>query len=165
MRGEEIISQGKRRDSFFQNLADGKEVAETLRHLLGFNIKKTRVEPISNKGFLVGDRFHLRDFGFMMRKNKVDGPTVDIILRTEFGLGDGRVFDMPTRPSLAEIRLPDRFSLFLKFPKAEVTRIFLVRIFIYAGDGIACLKGVSTRKFTVILELFRVKVISIRNFV
>src|SRR3989344_8413762 len=112
------------------------------------------MEPISDKRFRAGDGPHLRDFGFMMRKDKVNSPAVNIVLRTEFGLGNGCVFDVPTRPALAQICRPGRFSLFLKFPKTKVTGIFLVRIFIYAGDGIACLESVSTRKFAVIFEPF-----------
>ena len=123
------------------------------------------MEPVLNKRFLAGDRFHLRNFGFMMRENKVDGPTMDVVLRTKFGLGNGRIFYMPTWPAIAETRWPGRFSFFLEFPKAEITWILFLRVLIYTRYGVTRLESAPSREFAIIPKPFRIKVIPVRNFV
>ncbi len=122
----------------FQNIADGLEISQRLGHFFIVGVQKTGVHPITNQR-RSGDRFHLRDLGFVVRENQIDRAAMDVIMRPEFGFGDGGVFDVPAGPALADLGVPSRFAFFGRFPQAKIIPAALEIAFVDARHAVAFL--------------------------
>ncbi len=108
--------------------------------------------PIFHERFKSAGRFHLGDFGFVVREDEVDGAAVDVVLRAEEMLGDGGVLDVPARPAFAEWRVPARFVRHLELPEAEVVPAALLLAVVDAGLGIVFLHILPAGQLTIFGE-------------
>src|SRR3989344_4798040 len=109
-------------------------------------------------------RFHLRNFRFVVRENKVKCPAMELVLRSKIFFGNGSIFYMPPGPSFAPRRIPPRFSWFLQLPQCKVCRIVFGGVWVNADRFFHFVKF-SVRKFAVIGELFNRKVDAGLSFV
>src|SRR5215472_15304964 len=62
----------------FQQIANGDEVAERLRHLLAFDLKKAVMRPVIRHHRRMEGATRLRDLIFMMRKYEIDAAAMDV---------------------------------------------------------------------------------------
>ena len=86
-----------------QQLVDGHEVAEALRHLLAFDLQEAVVHPVIRHHRRMEGATRLRDLVLVMRKHQIDAAAVDVEGLAETLPGHGRAFDVPARPA----RRPD----------------------------------------------------------
>src|SRR5690349_928992 len=82
-----------------QQIADRDEVAERLRHLLAFDLKKAVVHPVIRHDWRMKGATRLRDFVLVMRKDEIDAAAMDVEYLAEMLPGHRRAFDMPARPA------------------------------------------------------------------
>ncbi len=75
-RGKQV-ADGRRLVALEQQVAQGKEVALALGHLLAFHQQEAHVHPEAGEG-LAGERFRLRDFVFMVGKCQVFAAGVQV---------------------------------------------------------------------------------------
>src|SRR5690242_7189588 len=78
-----------------QQLANGDEIAERLRHLLAFDLKKAVVHPVICHDWRMEGAARLRDLVFMMRKHEIDAAAVNVECFAEVFPRHRRTFDMP----------------------------------------------------------------------
>src|SRR5258708_28251189 len=91
---------------FEHQIAQGKEVAEALRHLLTFDQQKAHVHPETGK-WLSCERFRLGDFIFVVREGQVFAARVEIEGVAQVLHGHHRALDMPSRTPLSDRCLPE----------------------------------------------------------
>ena len=91
--------------SFEHQIAQRKEVAQALGHLLALDQKKPHMKPEVCKR-LTGERLGLCDFVFVVRKNQVFATRVQIESLTQFLHCHDRALDVPARPPRPDHRLP-----------------------------------------------------------
>ncbi len=81
-----------------EDVLDGEYIPQGFRHLFPIDIHKTVMYPELSKGFSRGS-FRLGDFIFVMGKDQVLPPTVDVYGVPQICLAHHGTFDMPARPS------------------------------------------------------------------
>src|SRR6202142_235648 len=86
-------------------IPDGKKVPQTLRHLLAFDQQKPRVKPVARQ-LLSAERFRLRNFILVMRKNQIFATGVQVETRSQFLHRHYRALDMPPRTPRPDRRVP-----------------------------------------------------------
>ena len=114
-------------------VADGVEVAEALRHLLAFDEQKARVKPIAGE-LLAAERFGLGDFVFVMGKDKVFAAGVQVEAGAELLHRHDRALDVPAGTAGADGGIPRGFAGLGSFPEGEVAgAVFFVFVDVDAG--------------------------------
>jgi hypothetical protein len=92
-----------------EDVADGEEVAERLRHLLVVDLHEAVVQPITHEaGGAVGEQraVALGDLVLVMRELQIGAAAVDVELPPEQVGRHRRALDMPARATAAERRRP-----------------------------------------------------------
>jgi hypothetical protein len=84
------------------------------------------VQPARDHRPQAGDRLHLCDLGLVVREDQVDRAAMQVVLRAQQALADRRVLDVPSGPSVAELRRPERLTGLARLPEDEVARVALV---------------------------------------
>ena len=143
---------GGRRRRRAQQLVDGDEVAEALRHLLAFDLQEAVVHPDVRHARRAEGAARLGDFVLVMREDEVDAAAVNVedVLRgivagkaaaerlQQQGHRHRRAFDMPARSagrSDAAGARPSRLVRLGGLPQHEVHRVALVGRDVDAGAG------------------------------
>ena len=111
-----------------QQLVDGHEVAEALRHLLAFHLQEAVVHPDLRHDVGAVGAARLSDLILVVREDEVDPAPVNVEHLAEMRRGHGRALDVPAGASGrldAARRRPGRFARLRRLPKHEVHRIFL----------------------------------------
>ena len=62
---------------------------------------------------------------------------MQVVLRAQQALADRRVLDVPSGPSVAELRRPERLTGLARLPEDEVARVALVGIGVQPRDRVA----------------------------
>src|SRR6516165_2392781 len=107
MRGEQRQPDGLAR-RFPEQLADGADIAERLRHLGAVIGEKAVVQPIVDKGPAGMGANALRDFVLVMRKDQVETAGVDVEGLAEMRLAHRRALDGPAGPAATPRAVPAR---------------------------------------------------------
>ena len=107
-----------------QYVAQREVIPQRLRHLLAFHHQELGVQPEARE-WLSGERFRLRDFVLMMRKDQVDAARVDIQRLAQILNGHHGAFDVPAGPAAADLLVPENFALLGRFPQREIARVRL----------------------------------------
>src|SRR4051794_39457973 len=94
MRAQHVEAQNFTRP-IFQKIGDREKIAEGLRHLLAFDLKEAIVHPHARERMTAMRPFALRDFVFMMRKDKIDSAAMNVEGLAQQSLAHRRAFDMP----------------------------------------------------------------------
>src|SRR5581483_6076093 len=89
-----------------ERLAERRDVADRLRHLLAGEAEHAVVRPDPRER--VPERARLRELVLVVRKHEVEPAAVDLEALAEEGLGEGRALDVPARPAAAPRGLPRR---------------------------------------------------------
>src|SRR5258708_24807441 len=82
-----------------QQIMNGDEVAEALRHLFAFDIQEAVVHPNARKRPAMVDGLRLGNLILVMRKNEIDPSAVDVESLAKKGLAHGGALEMPSRSS------------------------------------------------------------------
>src|SRR3990170_7339187 len=80
-----------------QQLMDGDEVAEALRHLLPLDLEEAVMHPDLRHHFRPMRAARLGDLVLMMRKHEVDAAAMNVEGLAEMRRRHGRALDMPAR--------------------------------------------------------------------
>jgi len=97
----------------FQQIPDGEEVAEALRHLLAFDLQKAVVHPGARHAAFAERAAALGELVLVMRKHEIDAAAMNVELLAEMLPGHRRAFDMPARTARrldARRRRPGRLA-------------------------------------------------------
>src|SRR5450759_4844818 len=108
------------------------------------------MQPVADE-FLSRDSFTLCDLRFVVRKNVIDAPTMDVELIAEQLRGHRAAFDVPARAARSPWRLPFHVAVFLIpcFPKREIANVFLVVFVVLHPPGRLQLREVKVRELSV----------------
>jgi len=133
---------------FAQELVNGDHVAERFGHFLGFQAKHAVVHPVRGEG-LMGNRFGLRDFVFVVGEDQVIPAAVDINLFSQVRHIHCRALDMPARTTLAPGTIPGRFAGFGSLPESKIHRMFFAFVHLDARAGVHGVKP-PTRELAIV---------------
>src|SRR6476646_3987527 len=78
-----------------QQIVDGYEISETLRHLLAFDLQEAVVHPVVRHYRRMEGTARLRNFVLVVRENKVDAAAMDVKSLAEMFRRHGGTFGMP----------------------------------------------------------------------
>jgi hypothetical protein len=114
---------------FGQDLPDGEEVAEALRHLLAFDLQEAVVHPVIRHHGRLKGAARLGDLVLVMGKHQIDAAAVDVEGLAEVLPRHGGAFDVPARtPGRRDAgrRRPRWLAGLRRLPQHEVHRVALV---------------------------------------
>ena len=111
-----------------QQVADGDEVAERLRHLGVFELHEFIVQPVIRHRARAMHATRLREFVLVVRKDQVDAAAVNVEDIAEIGGAHRRALDVPARASPAPWAFPARLIAGRLLPQHEIERALLVGI-------------------------------------
>src|SRR5258708_33402443 len=94
-----------------ENVPQGIEIAERLRHLLPFDEEKLGVQPEARER-LSGERLRLRDLVFMVREDQVDAARMNIERLAQILDRHDRALDVPAGAAGSELGIPERLAIF-----------------------------------------------------
>src|ERR1035437_1562622 len=100
--------------SFGEEIAQGVEVAERLRHLLPFDNQVFRVQPSTSKRFSRRG-FTLCDFVLVVWKCQVHATRMDVERVAKVFHGHRRALDMPAGTAWSDARLPEMLAGLWRF--------------------------------------------------
>src|SRR5207253_2603508 len=109
-------------------LADRRDVADRLRHLLAGEAEHAIVGPDLSER--MSERPRLRDLVLVVWEDEIESAAVDLESRTEDLLGHRRALDVPAGPAAAPGRIPPgvlRLRL-VRLPEREIAAVLLARV-------------------------------------
>src|SRR5947207_10354173 len=106
-----------------EEVMDGHEVPEALRHLLSFDLEEAVVHPDVRHHFVAEGRAGLGKLVLVMRKYEIDAAAMDVEDLAQKLPGHCRAFDMPAWPAPAPRALPARRLGIRRLPQHEVHRV------------------------------------------
>src|SRR5262245_11515102 len=110
-----------------ERLADRRDVADRLRHLLPGEAEQAVVRPDLRER--VAERARLRELVLVVREDEVEPAAVDLEARPEQLFGQRRALDVPAGPAAAPRRVPRGvLTLLVRLPEGEVARVLLERV-------------------------------------
>ena len=116
-----------------EQVLDGPEVVERLRHLLAVDVEHRVVHPVAGEVAARGDR--LGPFVRVVREHEVVAAAVEVEAVAEHVEAHRHTLDVPAGAALAPRRRPGRFARLGRLPECEVERVLLVLVDLDPGAG------------------------------
>ncbi|MNZ86245.1 hypothetical protein D3C78_1050620 [compost metagenome] len=142
-----------------EHIANGKEVAQGLGHLLVVHVDETVVHPGLRKG-LAGRTFALGDFIFVVGELQIRTAPMDIEALAQHFAAHGRALDVPAGTALAPGAVPfdfGRLGGLGALPEHEIQRVVLAVVHSHALAGLQLVERLA-RQPAVARELAHGKV-------
>ena len=114
-----------------QDLFEGKEVAQALRHLLAIDLEHTRVHPHTSERLVPGAT-RLSSLVFVVREGKVSPAAVDVDWGAKVAMDHRAALGVPTWASLSPGAWPARLAWLCSLPQGKVERVALVLVLLDA---------------------------------
>src|ERR1700730_11834783 len=134
---QQRVANRARLITFRDQIAEGGEVLEALRHLLAHRVLKVlRVHPVTDER-LFGCGLALCDLVLVVGKDVVDAAGMDVEALAQVLHAHGGALDVPAGAPNAERRLPRLLTRLARLPQHEVARLVLaIVVDIDAGAGL-----------------------------
>ena len=145
VRAHQHVAHGHGVASLLNQVAQGKEVAERLGHLLPVHEQEARVHPVLDERAPAGCALGLRDLAIVVRKDVILPAGVDVELLAEVAHGHGRALDVPAWKAAAPRAVPLHDVLRILLPEREVVRAALFRINLDARAGVELFQGIAAQ--------------------
>src|SRR2546421_8582037 len=137
-RGEQVAHGGGQRAAVgLQDLLQGEEVAESLRHLLLVDLQECAVAPQPDE-LMTRRRIAPSDLVLVMGEDEIDRAAVDVDGLAEQREIHRRALEMPAGAASADAGVPARVTLPHRLPEGEVASVLLgvvVGVDATAGPG------------------------------
>ena len=115
-------------------VAQGVEVPQALRHLLAFDQEEAHVEPETGEG-LSRERFRLCDLVFMVREDEIFSPGVQVEALAQFLHRHDGALQVPTGASRPDRSIPGSLTRLGRLPQRKVAgAVFVIFVNVYAGS-------------------------------
>ena len=115
-----------------QHLPNGEKIIERLRHFFAVDLHEPVVDPETGKGFS-GRPFGLGDLIFMVGKDQVLAPSVNVEGLPQKALAHDGALDVPAGPPFSPGAFPPGLPLLARFPEGKIQRVAFFVIDVHPG--------------------------------